>query len=445
MNRQNTAKQFKGYWWLPDNPDDKVAGVLTYYQGESCVLELIGCFEKYSGSPQNFFTDRDNTEELIYGIDSDAKEISLIHNYRSGSLNLSSEFPITRYSIQYFVYDRHILGFDVCEDYIATVRIPELSLWMQPQCITQTISFTDKKISNICLSFYTQDGNENNRATIICKNGLKISFRQGVKYNGGYRGLKPELEQYSYLIISTKKGISLKELYHEIYKLERFFSLATQKEIVHSSIVLNHPNEYQVYGDDEKVYTTIQLYDLFSCSEEDSIERTQGNAFLFDFDDVKDELNVIMSSWMDDTDNMIPIKSHLVDSIIPKRRYGSVDFLIVIQAIEGFWWRFRDKEYKTQKNLSEKKNTSLNTILSELTQEFDKIAGTFCNDWEIKSACDSRHYFSHFVEKDKKPEMKDGYELYLLTCKYRKLLVYCVLLNLGLSVERITKIIRKIK
>lgn len=87
----------------------------------------------------------------------------------------------------------------------------------------------------------------------------------------------------------------------------------------------------------------------------------------------------------------------------------------------------------------------MNTILSELTQEFDKIVGTLCNDWEIKAACDSRHYFSHFVEKDKKPEMKDGYELYLLTCKYRKLLVYCVLLNLGLSVERVTKIIRKIK
>lgn len=36
---------FKGKWWLPDKEDDKVSGVLTYIQGETLELELIGTLE----------------------------------------------------------------------------------------------------------------------------------------------------------------------------------------------------------------------------------------------------------------------------------------------------------------------------------------------------------------------------------------------------------------
>lgn len=33
--------EYKGYWWLPSNPDKRVAGVL--YPNEKIVLELLGC------------------------------------------------------------------------------------------------------------------------------------------------------------------------------------------------------------------------------------------------------------------------------------------------------------------------------------------------------------------------------------------------------------------
>lgn len=33
---------FKGYWWLPDNPEKKVAGIVTYIPNEKICLELIG-------------------------------------------------------------------------------------------------------------------------------------------------------------------------------------------------------------------------------------------------------------------------------------------------------------------------------------------------------------------------------------------------------------------
>ena len=35
----------KGYWWLPNNPNETVAGVLTYIPDEKILLELIGAFD----------------------------------------------------------------------------------------------------------------------------------------------------------------------------------------------------------------------------------------------------------------------------------------------------------------------------------------------------------------------------------------------------------------
>ena len=41
----NEKLENKGYWWLPNNPNETVAGVLTYIPNEKITLELIGTFD----------------------------------------------------------------------------------------------------------------------------------------------------------------------------------------------------------------------------------------------------------------------------------------------------------------------------------------------------------------------------------------------------------------
>ena len=57
--------EHKGYWWKPNNPDNKVAGVLTYKPGESIVLELIGTFDKENDAVVAFLNKSE--EIVIYG------------------------------------------------------------------------------------------------------------------------------------------------------------------------------------------------------------------------------------------------------------------------------------------------------------------------------------------------------------------------------------------
>ena len=80
----------KGYWYLPSASDNRVAGVLTYYPNEKIVLELIGCFGKFSWS---IFKENSQTD-IIYGRTADGKDISLINNIRSLRINSDADFPL---------------------------------------------------------------------------------------------------------------------------------------------------------------------------------------------------------------------------------------------------------------------------------------------------------------------------------------------------------------
>ena len=50
----NDKVEYKGYWWIPNNPNRAIAGVITYLPQESITLELIGSFEE-DESPMSAF------------------------------------------------------------------------------------------------------------------------------------------------------------------------------------------------------------------------------------------------------------------------------------------------------------------------------------------------------------------------------------------------------
>ena len=102
--------EYKGYWFLPSDPKNKIAGILTYLPNESMKLELIGAFGKVT-SPIIAFTNSTRID-IIWGITSDAQKISLIDCFPGGgSYNFSCPFPLIEYKIQYCLVGAYIENF----------------------------------------------------------------------------------------------------------------------------------------------------------------------------------------------------------------------------------------------------------------------------------------------------------------------------------------------
>lgn len=430
--------EYKGYWYLPSNPDNKVAGVLTYYPNEKIELELLGCFGVYSWNILN----EKGHEDLIYGKTAENDEITLIDNYRSLKINFSADFPIVRYTCNYMLIGKHVKGMDEKRSYWAKARIPELSYWCQPGAIATTMSFDkNNNTKMINMSFSAEyRSRKNDLISVKVNENTAVKIKKAVRYNGDR--FAPEVEQFTCLEIRKNDKISIREIISDIFMFEQFLSLATLSIVKCSNITLFDKSTYQQIGG-TRLYREIHLIHAFR--ERNNLQSTESKMFrnLFDYSEIKDVYPEIIRKWYNEPIELAPIRDHLISSLEKKHLYGSVDFLIVIQALEGFCRRFRSRRYRKDHNMPDDKLSTLYPMLKFLINEFNDIDLINKCDINVDAVVDSRNYFSHFMCKSETPNALDGYELYKLTIRLRILLICCVLSLYGFDNERINEILNK--
>lgn len=82
-------------------------------------------------------------------------------------------------------------------------------------------------------------------------------------------------------------------------------------------------------------------------------------------------------------------------------------------------------------------------MLEAIISEFSSIDKLKDDNIKIKQVVDSRHYYSHFMNKSKKPNTLDGWDLYNLTFKLRKLLICCILNFIGFEYDEINRLLNQ--
>lgn len=152
--------------------------------------------------------------------------------------------------------------------------------------------------------------------------------------------------------------------------------------------------------------------------------------YLLPFQSVNGEFPDIVKKWFSFDMEMRPILYHLIKSIQPKKYFDSVDFLIVVQALEGYHTRFVNP-----------KKVSLRSRINDIVDLFKNISIIENLTIDIKAMVDTRHYYSHFFSYNKKEKIYDGVELYEETKKLKVLLTCCVLHELGISNEKINELL----
>lgn len=414
--------EIKGYWWIPNKPEIRVAGNLTYVPQESTTLELIGAFDKSKSAVEAFISKRD--EPVIWGISSDSKKVTIFNCHAFGKLNFSCPFPIIKYTCQYILIGSHLDDYNLRMFCRATVRFPLMSQWCPPEAIsTSLIEGPDKNIEKIKMELAT---NRPSIDTLIIDDETTFIIEGNVVYLGDY--LSPKIEQYTSLTICKHIGASFIDICSDIYMYEQFLSFATLKEIKASSIDFFVKKDSDQSTEEYNPYESVKL--IYVQRDYVTPDVRQPYEFLFTYDVIKEKYHEVLDRWFRDKKEIAPIRQHLIDSIKTRPVFSSVDFLIVIQALEGFCSRFR-------------KEASLTQMITCLIDEFSDIDKLKKDKISIKQTVDSRHYYSHFMSSGKKKNVIDGYELYELTTKLRKLLICCMLSYAGFNNTEINVILNR--
>lgn len=199
------AFEYKGYWWLPSEPEVKVAGVLSYKPGERITLELIGSFDNCDDAVLSFIRKKD--EAVIHGQLENAKKVTLLKCYPSGNVNLSCPFPIIRYSCIYCFIGRLYNGMNDEGHYKVDVHFPELSYWCHPGVLHEEFLLDkEHKGQIISLSFEAiMSGKLINEVKL--EDGIKIALKAGASFGGDHAKLNNDIGQSSWVEISRLKSV----------------------------------------------------------------------------------------------------------------------------------------------------------------------------------------------------------------------------------------------
>lgn len=422
--------EIKGMWYLPAHPEKRVAGILYYTPNKTLKLELIGSF--WGRKESIFETD---VTDVIYGEGSDAQKISLFYCYPSKSFNFSCSFELTNYSCDFCLIGIHTSNLDNKGKYELFAKIEELTYWCQPKALTQYfLKANNAKDEKICVGFNTKSNGDNIISSVNIDDNTTISLKGCVRHEGDT--FFPKIEQYTGLKISSVQDISFKLLLSKLYLYESFLSFALMRKVKAFKIVFYSDDLYQLFADDRKVYKPITFIHPYKERINSKERKISIHDFMFDYDHIKQIYPDVIKKWYTESVDLSPIRDHLIKSVESKVLYDSTDFLIVIQAIEGFWWRFRNDEYLK----NHKKDASLKELITELLAEFNDVKKITSLNIDIKAIVDSRHFYSHFLKKDEKPKKLDGEELYSATQKLRILLICCIMSFIGFSHEDIDSI-----
>lgn len=423
------SKETKGIWYLPGKEDNAVPGILYINKGEWIKLELIGSLIP---GLLPFLSDTGkevNQPEIIYGESAEGKNVTLLYCFKgASSFNFSSSFPLTSYTCRYVVEGKHLTGSDEkCFNKIGVIT-PDLSQWMAQSVIDQTITFKDESEPD-CLVLRL-----NNKPVYHCNIEISPKHSLSLSTSGSFSGdpFYPdalEISQQTYFKIeSTNEKSTLFEILELSNLFVQFLSLATGSEQVPLKVSLHDFDDYQ-QTKYSKRYTEIALIQEITGNT----QKSKGTDFLFTYKDIEDDIENIIQKWYSTSKDLAPIRHHLIDSIKPKKIFTSLDFLIVVQALDGFYSRFINEDSDSLKK-------SIEYLINYFAPEIKKIAEI---DLDLQLVVNTRTYYSHLFRRDKKKIIEEGLELFRVTEKLSTLLICCVLDSIGFSKQKINEIIHK--
>lgn len=422
--------EIKGYWFLPSEPDNRVAGTLYFFPNKKLILELIGSFHEPHAYMAAFANGDDKCKEVIWGESSDAKHITLLNCNSYGSLNFSCSFPMQKFTVQYCLQGIHLSNWTDKIFSKITVKFPYLTKWVNHYCVSYSIPFKNDRMHGFDLKFDRDDSNE---ISVQLDDGFDLELEYTCSPPGTSHEEQLIIEQSYILNIMSKNTESFWTLLKQASKFKSFLTLGTLNTIGYQSIQFFSPDEFQELKNGEKIFYPIYLY----FNQHDKLQaNTSTKDFLFTHNLIENSFDNVIRKWFSFDAQMAPILKHLIESIKEKNIFNTGDFLIVVQALEGYATRFRP--YIPKKN----KRITLIEQLEYLLIEFNYVQLIKNTPLDLAIVVNSRHYYSHFFNKKPNAHVADGIELFELTQGLKVILICCVLSETGFDQNEIISIMK---
>lgn len=449
-------REFRGYWWLPENPDEKVGGIASFTPSDGVSLELFSTLNEdpdYMGSGNVFRPD------FIHGVTTEGERITLKNCIRgSYSMSSSQGFGVTSSSYQAIsllsgAHFTEQINFDRFR-----MQFPLLTKWAGVSGVNYSGSVLEGgKVSAGDTFEITYEFPESITAAL---DDVELKLIFNADFNMGRVGGASIDEEAYFDIIPDSGKISYDEAIDYTRTLQDFITLSTGKEVQASTLIGRLERE------DQPGYNDVEI--LFSTGSDlklpDSLHPNKANFVLAD---IIDDFSKVMDNWFLHYEELEPVYNLYFSTQYNSEMYLQNQFLSLTQAIETYHRRELGGQYLSESEFEEfyddlcemipdqfdesfqdhlERGTfkyaneySLRKRLSELVTEQKNILEELPMDVEgsVNEIVNTRNYLTHYDESIS--PRADTDELYPLILRLRAILETVLLSNLGIPEDQIVK------
>jgi len=440
--------EIKGLWWLPENPNFRLPGTLTFSPYKGFSLELQGSF-----SERNIFFRPD----IILGFSNLGKEITLYNCFvRKYRFNLAG-IPETVFSANFGFIGAHFAQLSDIKFKRISVKYNYLDEWLNINGFN--ITFKSEEIS-VEIKYKLPSPIE-----INLKNGLKILLE--------FRVCLPSLsivqteacvKQQSFLTIESPEEMTFDIFHGYIYIFQSLFSLFTS-EVVYPVKILGYFGKTK-RNDYEPVEIIYQIASSLSNKVNKSL---LPHDMLCPYAFIKERVVEVFNNWLEKSILLKPVYDLYFAIVYSSDLPLEFKFLSIVMALEVYHRRMvsnedipaNEHERKIKEILSntpeqyknwlkEKLEYSNEPSLRKRIKEIYGMLENICyvtnlipnkKDF-VNKVVNTRNYFVHY-DQSLENEASKGPELYWLIQQIKILVEICLLKELCFSDSEVDNILSK--
>ncbi len=456
--------EHSGVWWLPENPNFQISGILKYNPKEGACLELIGTF-KGIDDLSGIINKELSAPTIILGVTVSGKSITL---YKCFEKSFSLSFPGLPKSVFYvnvifigchFKKEEEILLDDISISYSNLEEWIGISGFKQDTEIDQNghikkIAYTYEPPKAIVAKLENYD--------------ININFNFGSHSDLTYSF---DLKQTIFINIKPPKPLGFRVYLDGIMEnIRDFLSLAIGKAIYPRTIIGKSKDSVTKLANGEIVLNDIQIFTRAGIFVDYSAKVHQ-HEMLFTFRDIADYFTIYLKNWIDKSSLLCPVYELYFGTFYNPSMYRNHEFLSLAQALESYHRRTSGGKYVSDEDFRSQYDAFLNAIENSLDPDFKeslrnkmkylndfslrkrlKIILGQCGDWItlfikspdlfIEDVCNTRNYLTHYDEQ-LESQVKKGQSLNWLVQKMKFVIEICFLSELGMPVENVKTLLAR--
>jgi hypothetical protein len=444
--------EHRGVWWLPENPERRVYGVLKFDVTKDAILELFGSLRDGNAS----FLQAD----IILGDLNSGKPVTLLNCYEKNSqisiygLSRSAAFPLAVLGVGCVFEGEHFHAREDIKFKKISFGLSHLGNWAGLNHIKR-----EGGKDRIAFSYEIPDSIE---AIIDDVGKLEFSFSAAVSHSFSSGTIEENID----ISIESEEPSGFDFWWRTVYILRVFFSFAT-RHAVHP-LYMHETQPVEVEYPDGTIGNTYQRIDVFfALSEVPDDSSTQGpRDMLFILKDVPNQIETCLQNWFKKADLLEPVYDLYFGMLSSNGMYPVHRYLSLAHCLETYHRRTSSRSAlpKTEfkKRMEEIKNSvptqykdwileklsfsneiSLRQRLEEIMETYIAIFGQVSNqDTFIKKVVDTRNYLTHYDRKSK-AKSATGEELHYISESLKILIEMCLLRELGIEDQVIRHVISR--